>query len=411
MQQLLPGLVRLGDRGPDPDPGTGGRGVDPVQRRQPEGRRTFGDIHEHRHQGRLRQVGGVVAAAVGLCLAAGPFGQRRRAGAHRTLYRRKALEAALDAVLGGQADALRVGGIELLEQHRPQCIFQHQSHQVQAGGGGLHPGRTGDRLRPGGHGNLADARIVQHPSAALERTQHLVGIVVDKPDPVAAAGDPVGRRQRRADHRRGFTALGHGKHHVIGADPVLLQLQGADQRQVLEPLQRTDQGAVAAGDLAADPIAQPGDQGLDALPRRIATQLLAERTPQPAFQRLGQTPGRSGAIEVDPVAVEKGLLHCCRGRMQPGHPLRVIGQLRKGLPDILVHREQLRQRLLHVMCSHLAQLEGLGVALLGQQGVQLELRAVGQVIARCSRGLQPQAIAGHRRQAGCAQAGEQHEGP
>jgi len=82
-----------------------------------------------------------------------------------------------------------------------------------------------------------DARIIQHPAAALEWTQDFIGVVIDKPDPLRPRPGLIGGGQRGADHRRGLAAFSDREHHIILVDAMIGQLQRADQRQVFKAFQ------------------------------------------------------------------------------------------------------------------------------------------------------------------------------
>jgi len=334
----------------------------------------------------------VLAAFVHGGLGVGPGGQCGRGCGNGALQRIELAQARGDAGVVGEAELAHLVGRQQWREQVADRVLHHHAQRVQAGGGGLHPGGAGDRLRAGGQVDLGDARMLDHRAAALERQQHLVRIVVDEPGPGRIVGVDLGAAAGGADHRRGLAALGHREHHVVGADAVVLQLQAADQLQVLETLQRTDQGAVAAGDLAAHAVLDPGQGGLDLRPRRQGRRALPERAPQSALQGLGQAAGGAGAVEIDAVAVAQRVLHRLRRPLHEGQARGIVGHRGQGPGHVAVHREQCLQAGGGVGGDAPAQVHGLRMALFGQQGVQLELLLVLHVVHGFHRGLDAEPV-------------------
>ena len=337
----------------------------------------------------------MLAAFVGTGFGVGPGGHGRGHRRHRALQRVELAQARSDRRILGETELAHLFGREQRCEQVPDRVLHHHPQRVQTGGGGLHPGRTGDRLRAGGQVDLGDARMLDHRAAAFERQQHIVGVVVDEPGLGWIVGVDLRAAAGGADHRRGLAAFGDREHHVVGADAVVLQLQAADQLQVLEAFQRADQGAVAAGDLAAHTVLDPGQGSLDLRPGRQRRRALPERPPQPAFQGLCQAAGGAGAVEVHAMAIAQRVLHRLRGLFQPGQAHRVVGHRVHGAGHVAVHREQCVQAGGGVGGDAPAQVHGLRMPLFGQQGVQLELLLVVHVVHGFHRGLDAEQ-AGHR---------------
>ena len=127
---------------------------------------------------------------------------------------------------------------------------------------GLHPGRAGDGLRARGQVDARDPRLLDDPAAAGEGEEPVVGIVVDEVQALAALLGIVARRglplveggEDGADDRRGLAALGDADDDVALADAPVLELEPADEQEVLEALERGDEGPVGAGHLADEAV-------------------------------------------------------------------------------------------------------------------------------------------------------------
>ena len=341
--------------------------------------------------------------------AVGPRGQFLRGRGGRALDRGEAAQALGDAGIVEAQRGQFIAGQHLAQQCTRR-VFQHHAQHVQAGGGGLHAGGAGDRLRPGRQRDLGDARIVQHAAAAFERAQHLIGIVVDEPRAACIRASLVGRRQRGADHRGRLTAFGDGEYQVLRPDAVVLQLQAADLGNVLEAFQRGDQRAVAAGDLAAHAFAQAGEARLDLRHRGGCRGALPERAPQPAFDGLGQASGGAGAVEIQAVSVAQGAGDLAAGVFQRRQARGIVGDALQRGRNVLIHRQQRGQPVGGVGGDARTQVEAARMTLLGQQAVQLELLLVRHEVPGLRRRRDAQAVRYGLRAQGQGGAGHDKEG-
>jgi hypothetical protein len=198
-------------------------------------------------------------------------------------------------------------------------------------------------------------------------------------------------RQHRADDRRRLAALGDADDDVALPDPPVLELQPADERQVLEAFERADQGPVGPGHLAHEGLLDPGpDPSLEPPPDLpVRLDLAPERAPEGALHLLRQPSGRAAPVDVDPPPPEDGRLDRPRRLFKR---LGGRGELVHLGPHVLVDRGQHLQAGPRVLADPFSERPGLLMALFREQGVELELGLCLDVIDRFGRRLDAQEL-------------------
>jgi hypothetical protein len=277
--------------------------------------------------------------------------------------------------------------LEETGQRPPHSRLDDGSHDIGLDGRGLHPRRTGDGLGPGRQVDLGDARLGQDAPAPVEGQEPVVRIVVDEVQPFAAFSGAVSRLalplvergQDRPDDRRRLAALGDTDDDVAFADASVMELQAADELEVLEALEGADQGPVRPGHLADEGLLDTLRNAAGELRRDLPVRLhpLPKGTPERALHLLGQPARGAATVYIDLPAAEDGVLDGPGGLLEDRGRRRQFLQFR---PDIVVDRGQHLQAGQRVLLDALAEGPRFLMALLREQGVELELRFRPEVI-------------------------------
>ena len=363
LQERRPRRLGVVHRREQERPGLGRVGVTALaKRRRAERRTALGGVGQDVHSHRVREVGRAGAAAVDPLLDLDQPGER---AAHALTGQRR-----VEAVQRGAHLRRRVGGAahprfqpRVGAEQFAQHDLEHRDHRQQFDARRLHPRGPGDRHRARRQVHLLDPRVVDHLAAAPDvLAQHLVRVVVDEEHARARFDALPGR----ADHERCLAPFGDREDRVARGKAQVGDLSAAERREVLEPLDRLDQGVVTAGHHAARSI-------LPAVGRRLRAAARPPVLPERAPDRIeldAQPARRATPGEEQPAALAQRL------QRRLGHPPGLPGPCPLAvLPDdVEVHVEERREPVLRAAPGGVAELGGPRVRRLGQERTQEEVR-------------------------------------
>ena len=214
-------------------------------------------------------------------------------------------------------------------------------------------------------------------------------------------GAVIQRLPDGADDRGGFAAFGDGHQHVARAEPRLLHLVPAEDVVILEVLDRADQGVIAAGHDAHDPVFQRGQLRRDGrMPRCSSCQNYARRPPAGCSAGRSRRSRRSRSGRWPSSARRRA--STSRGNSAPAKTCVALGS------DIGVDRLQHANGRFQVALGRLRQAGRPGVRLLRGQHSQVKLLLVVDEVLRLAvgfleEGVRSRLLAG--RYAGCLRGG------
>jgi hypothetical protein len=183
-------------------------------------------------------------------------------------------------------------------------------------------------------------------------------------------------------------ALGHADDQVAAANPMVAQLQRAEQLQVLEALERDHQRAVRAGHLTDDQLLRCARQHrVDPFGKGrtddAGAQPLPERPPEARLHLLGEPARRPAAVEVDAASLSDRGGH---GRRHALERRRLLRERLEAPDDVLIHIQDLLEGALRVGSRVVAEPHRVLVPLLGEQREEMELPFVADEVEGLVRG-------------------------